>query len=74
MRRWRIVLAGAAAASTFVGMTPAQAVPNLEAMSDNAKCRYVTNEVRKELHEPGEQNYNQVFNQFRHDFCGALDD
>ena len=75
MRRWRIVLAGAAvAASTFVGITPAQAVPNLEAMSDNARCRYVTNEVRKGLHEPGEQNFNQLLNQIRNDFCGTLDD
>ena len=73
MRRWRIVLAGAAmAASTFVGITPAHAAPNLEAMSENARCRWVTNEIRKGLH--GVDNFNREWNEFRNAFCKSLDD
>lgn len=73
MRRWRIVLAGAAiAASTFAGISPAQAVPNLEAMSDNARCRWTTNEIRKAL--PEGENLNGEWNQIRNAFCKSLGD
>ena len=73
MRRWRIVLAGAAmAASLFAGATPALAAPNLEAMSENARCRWVTNEIRKAL--PDGENLNGEWNRARNAFCKSLGD
>lgn len=67
MRRWRMVLAGAAlTAATLATSGPAYA------MNANSLCRIVTNQARRALHESGE-NMNREFNQERNEICGSLD-
>lgn len=74
MRRWRILLAGAAIAfPTFVGAGPAQAT------NENAECRVFTNQLRGLLREAItdpelRREFNREFNQFRNEFCGSLDE
>ena len=66
MRRWRMVLAGAAlTVPALVAVTPAQAANN------NSACRQVTNLIRQEVHEV--MNLNQELNRFRNEFCRSLD-
>lgn len=76
MRRWRIVLAGAAVVvPMFLAVGPASADPgnaNFGAMNDNARCRVVTNLVRQAAHEASDENFNQEINQVRNEFCGSL--
>jgi type II secretory pathway component PulL len=73
MRRWRVVLAGAAlAASTLVTAGPAQAA------NDNSQCRVASNQARAALRQliPKELwgEFNKQFTKVRNDVCGSLDD
>jgi hypothetical protein len=66
MRRWRIVLAGAAVAvGTVITSGPVHAV------NTNSVCRVVTNEARRLLQDSGVQD-NQAFNRDRNEICGSL--
>ena len=66
MRRWRMVLAGAALmVPTVVVATP------VHAANANSVCRQVTNIVRQAVHE-NVGNFHQEINQFRNEFCKSL--
>ena len=67
MRRWRMVLAGAAlVVPTFLGAAP------VHADETNAACRRISNLVRQLVHESSEENLNKEINQIRNAVCKSL--
>jgi hypothetical protein len=67
MRRWRMVLAGAAlVVPTFLGAAP------VHADETNAACRRLSNLVRQLVHESSDENVNREFNRVRNEVCKTL--
>ncbi len=67
MRRWRMVLAGAAL------MVPAAvAATPVQVDETNSVCRRFSNLARQAIHEVSDENLNKEFNHLRNEVCKNL--